>query len=377
MVFSYLLHHGRQSLPKIAHKTHLSPRQVRHGLAVLIQQHLIFHFTSLDDGVTYYEADWKNAYAIVRSGKIIQLVDDRLGEYAAKIMSAILYLGHVKVSDLEKMYHLISPVAKAPGKGSKANGVNGIHANRDGVEDDAQLEDAEIQAEPDVEEDFAQANGEDDDDGSAISQLHSALRQLASYGYIFRVRDAHFHSPADNFQSAARQAKASSSVQGLKGKKLEDAIKENAEALVNEWTNGSISGVRINAAPRGVKRRAVTTQSGEPARKRVKLENDIAQYENEEDEIDEDDYGDDVAPMDVSRICTPFEILYVANEKSGQLGGPRQLSKIRRLVPQSQAGGPGRAAYDVGDLTYLRHSSRTDRVQNSSLSKTRGSGTRR
>ena len=226
----------------------------------------------------------------MRSGKIIHLVEERLGKHTAKIMSAILYLGHVKISDLEKMHHLIAPDAKP---GTETNGVNGVHADEEGMEDEAE----EMQ---DAEEDTAQANGEHDDDGAAISQLHSSLRQLASYGYILRVREAHFHSPADNFQSAARQSKASSGAQGLKGKKLEEAIKENAEAMVKEWTDGTISGVRPNAAPCGIKRRVGTSQSEEPSRKRVKLDSGVAKYEDEESELDEEDYTDDVAPMDVS-----------------------------------------------------------------------------
>ncbi|KAL1958358.1 hypothetical protein VTO42DRAFT_4675 [Malbranchea cinnamomea] len=305
LIWSYLLHHGRQPLPRIAHSTHLTPRQVRYGLAVLIQQHLVFHFTSLDDGITYYEADWRNAYALVRSGKIIQLVEERLGPYAAKVVSAILYLGHVRISDLEKMHDLIGPITKDSGQLSETNGINGVHTDEgnaaDEGADDAEYE--EEQAEQEARDGFARTNGHHETAGSIVSQLHSTLRQLASYGYIMRVRDHHFHSPADNYQSAVRQAKASSSVQGLRGSKLDNALKEVAETLVKEWTDGTISGILPNSAPRGIKRRVGSSESSEPARKRVKLENDLAHYEDEdEDHVSDDDYVDDVAPMDPSLV---------------------------------------------------------------------------
>ena len=232
----------------------------------------------------------------MRAGKIIHLVEERLGEHTAKIMSAILYLGHVKISDLEKMHHLIAPDTK---QDTETNGVNGVHADEESAEDE-EMGVPEEQEEVDAKDEALKANGDHDDDGAAISQLHSSLRQLAGYGYILRVREAHFHSPADNFQSAARQAKASAGLQGLKGKKLEEAIKENAEAMVKEWTDGKISGVRPNALPRGIKRRVGTSQSEEPSRKRVKLDSDVAKYEDEESDLDEEDYTDDVAPMDVS-----------------------------------------------------------------------------
>src|SRR4051812_37721297 len=93
-VFSTLVRHGRLPLPLLVQHSGLSARHLKHGLVVLIQQHLALHYTSEDDGITYYEADWRNAYNLVRAGKIITMVEDRFGESAGGIVSNLLLLGH-------------------------------------------------------------------------------------------------------------------------------------------------------------------------------------------------------------------------------------------------------------------------------------------
>ena len=81
----------------------------------MIQQHLVYHYTSYDDGVTYYEANMQSAYYLVRSGKILEFVEERLGKYAATVLSTIMYLGHAQVSYLETLPELTSEAVKANG----------------------------------------------------------------------------------------------------------------------------------------------------------------------------------------------------------------------------------------------------------------------
>ncbi|KAI5278958.1 RNA polymerase III subunit C82, partial [Ascosphaera aggregata] len=151
IIFSYLFNHGRQPIPRIVRSTKLSGKQVRHGLAVLVQQHLVYHNTSFDDGVTYYEANWKNAYYLVRSGRILQLVRQRLGEHAMRVMKTLLYLGHAKVSYLETLEELMimSPHKDGSGSGSGSsrkkrkleNGV--VDADADELEVESAEKDAQ------------------------------------------------------------------------------------------------------------------------------------------------------------------------------------------------------------------------------------------
>ncbi|PGH06018.1 DNA-directed RNA polymerase III subunit rpc3 [Blastomyces parvus] len=302
LIFSYLLYHGRQPLPRIVQNTRLSPRQVRHGLAVLIQQHLIYHYTSLDDGITYYEASWRTAYNLVRSGRILQFVEEKLGRYAGKVLSTILYLGHARVSYLETLPELRPQVTSKSRKGAAADGLNGVRHDEEEEEKDVG---ADLSGNEEDAAGGALENGVNGDhDEPTASQLHPTLRSLAAYGYIMRVRDAHFQSPADLVDDAERAVGARSDVRGLKGKKLQEAIDAGVETYIKERTDGTIpQGPLGNGLPRGIKRRAgqsITTSSN----KRVKLEHGS---EGEEDADDDDFYGDDyvdddTAPMDPNLV---------------------------------------------------------------------------
>ena len=57
--------HGRLRASSINEQTGLSPRQVRHGLAVLVQQNLALWATDEQYDTTHYEGDWGNAYALL------------------------------------------------------------------------------------------------------------------------------------------------------------------------------------------------------------------------------------------------------------------------------------------------------------------------
>ncbi|OJD14009.1 DNA-directed RNA polymerase III subunit rpc3 [Emergomyces pasteurianus Ep9510] len=302
LIFSYLLYHGRQPLPRVVHNTQLSPRQVRHGLAVLIQQHLIYHYTSLDDGITYYEASWRTAYNLVRSGKILQLVEEKLGDYAAKVLSTILYFGHVRIGYMETLPELRPQSSNKAGKRTASKWQNGIHHHgqeeeNNGVEQMEQREEQNAAGGPE--------NGMDGDhDGFATSQLHPTLRLLAAYGYIMRVRDAHFQSPSDLVDDAERAISSRSDVRGLKGKKLQEAIDAGVETYIKEKTDGTISQQPLgNRFPRGTKRRAGKSTVSS-SNKRVKLEHEVDNWENaDDDDFSGDDYIDgDAAPMDPNMI---------------------------------------------------------------------------
>ncbi|EGD92636.1 DNA-directed RNA polymerase III subunit Rpc3 [Trichophyton tonsurans CBS 112818] len=262
LIFSYLVHHGRQPLMRIVHNTHLSPRQIKHGLAVLIQQQLIFHYTGFEDGVSYYQANWRAAYLLVRSGSILQLTRERLGDYAAKVVSTILSLGHVKISHLESLPEL-QPAPLRNGA-QEPNGVNGDHSLENGDE-----ETMENGMEGSVNGD---AGAFDNTNGEGNPRLGSTLRELAAYGYIMRVKDVHFQSPSDLRESARRAVKASGETEGLKGKKLEEKIEEKAEIMLQEWMDGTVAyGLIPRNITRGIKRRAANGAS-EGSRKRPKLD---------------------------------------------------------------------------------------------------------
>ncbi|PYI12803.1 DNA-directed RNA polymerase III subunit rpc3 [Aspergillus violaceofuscus CBS 115571] len=267
-IFSILQRYDRLSFPRLRFYSRLSDRQLRHGLAAMIQQHLIYHYTSYDEGVTYYEPNPQAAYYLVRSGKILAFIQDRLGKYAATVMSTIMYLGHAQISHLETLPELRSGPSEA-----------------DGINDDLEGEGAE-----------ERVNGHNVD--GPIEQpalLHPTLKALASHGYLIRVRDAQFQSYADNALDAERAIKSRPDVKQMKGKRLEETVLDGTLAMLREKLDGDLTrGLMHNGLPRGAKRRP---GSGS-ADKSAQMDYDMEDEAEEENEWSDDDMGGDATPME-------------------------------------------------------------------------------
>jgi DNA-directed RNA polymerase III subunit RPC3 len=249
----------------------------------MIQQHLVYHYTSYDDGVTYYEANMQSAYYLVRSGKILEFVEERLGKYAATVLSTVMYLGHAQVSYLETLPELKSEAVKA-------NGVSEEHA---GYGED--------------EEQPNGLNGEHTHEQPEL--LHPTLKALAAHGYIIRVREAQFQSHADNILDAERVIRSKPEIKALKGKRLEEAVIEKTLELLKERTDGDLTrGLIVHGVPRGAKRKHSSRRADQPNKKsRIDLasvdeddEQDEDEDEEEENEWSDDEMGYDTTPMEVS-----------------------------------------------------------------------------
>jgi DNA-directed RNA polymerase III subunit RPC3 len=130
-IFTILLRRGRLQIYQLITHTRLTKRQIQHGLAVLIQQNLIYHCLDIADDRTYYEANHDAAYALVRSGKIVELVESRFGVLAKDVVQNLLLLGHTKVSDLADAYETANkPHSNGHSKEHPGtNGVNGVNGN--------------------------------------------------------------------------------------------------------------------------------------------------------------------------------------------------------------------------------------------------------
>lgn len=208
----------------------------------MIQHHLIYHFTSLEDNNTYYEANPPAAYYLVRSGKILHLVKDRLGEYAARVMETILFLGHASVTHLETLPELRYLKPTAP------NGITNGH-------DETALQDSEV----DMNDQPVETNGDyaqEEQQDAKPAPLHSTLKALASHGYLKSVRDAHFQSPSDRILEAQRAVSTRPDIKALKGKRQQEAIENATENLLADRTNADLAeGLMIDNIPRGIKRK--------------------------------------------------------------------------------------------------------------------------
>jgi len=132
-IFAMLLTKGRLTVPQLAQYTSMTPRQIRHGLAVLQQHNLLFNHVDPGAELAYYDANPDNAYNLVRSGKILEMIDTTFGAPAKDVMQSLLLSGQTRISDLvaayqEKIEHANKAAASAEhddNSGAETNGANG------------------------------------------------------------------------------------------------------------------------------------------------------------------------------------------------------------------------------------------------------------
>lgn len=293
-IFSTLVRYDRLSFTRLKFYSRLSNAQLRHGLAAMIQQHLIYHYTSYDDGITYYEPNMQSAYYLVRTGKILEFIGHRLGKYAATVMSTIMFLGHAQVSYLETLPALrpANPEANGASEASEEN--------QEAVE--YQEKEAHQEAEGREEtEDLQNGLNSNHATSEHTALLHPTLKALAGHGYISRVRDAQFQSYADNVLDAERTIKSRPDIKVLKGKKLEDAVTEGTLELLKERLDGDLTrGLMFNGVPRGAKRRHATGATDAP-NKKARADYTAVDEDDEgeaENEWSDDEFDEDTVPMD-------------------------------------------------------------------------------
>ncbi|KAJ5095190.1 DNA-directed RNA polymerase III subunit rpc3 [Penicillium argentinense] len=298
-IFSTLQRHERLSFPRLKFHSGLTDRQLRHGLVAMIQQHLIYHFTSFQDGITYYEANPQAAYYLVRSGKILQLVEDRLGEYAARVMEFIIYLGHTSVRQLESLPELKTIEGEEP---ELPNGVTheGDDENLEGAEEEGREVRQTNGAEN--EDHYLQTNGDHIPEAKP-APFHATLKALASHGYILEVKEAHFQSPDDRLLDAKREVSGKSDIKTLKGKKQEESINVEAQKLVSKRTKSDLSEkYLVNGLPRGAKRKFGSAH-GPKDDSHASHNRIIGDHADDKDnEWSDDEDGFDNIPMDARLI---------------------------------------------------------------------------
>ncbi|KAF3053649.1 RNA polymerase III subunit C82 [Didymella keratinophila] len=210
-VYSVLARHGRQTLAAVAKASYLNSRQIKYGLVILLQQHLVFH-SGNDSQPTYYEIDWQNSYALVRLGKVTKLVEDRFGKKAANVMTNLLRLGHTRIADLKEAYFPTErdsdedsddDIKNGIGKKRKrGNGDTNGTATTNGVSNGGDVK-------PVVNGDQAHTNGgpveepnqddAEDDDGEigSVEELYEVIERLIQKGWVRTMTESQYLSPGD------------------------------------------------------------------------------------------------------------------------------------------------------------------------------------
>lgn len=211
-IFEVLLYHGRLSLPALTHLTTLPHRLVKHGLSVLVQQHLIFWYTSPDDHMTMYEANIAVAYSLVRSGKYVKIAEAQAGVFAGKVISNLLLLGHARVGDLAQAYQGVpfksthDHSAATQGSSSKVKSSTSGHTG-------------------DIT----------DEQNDTPWSIHETLRSLLRSQLVSQVHISHFRSDADNRREAEKAIPRAEEYKA-KNKKEQEAQHEVAiKKKLNEW----------------------------------------------------------------------------------------------------------------------------------------------
>lgn len=219
-VYSILARHGRQTLAAVARASYLSGRQIKYGLVILLQQHLVFH-SGNDSQPTYYEIDWQHSYAVVRLGKVTKLVEDRFGRKAANVMTNLLRLGHTRIADLKEAYFPTATdsdddsddgvVNGAGMKRKRGNDANGTAAKTNGVVNGASSGADDVK--PVVNGDHAHSNSNgtnggpvehpehehDEDNGEIQSadELYEIIERLIQRGWVRTMTESQYLSPGD------------------------------------------------------------------------------------------------------------------------------------------------------------------------------------
>lgn len=226
------MRHGRLPFRILLRHSRLSPRQLRHSLAVLIQQHLTLWHTS-DDDVTTYEANLTTVYALVRSGKYIKLAEDRAGEFAGQIISNLLLLGHARVGDLAKAYVFTS-----------SKDVNGGAGTSHGFRTTSPTHLSKPKAQSYAKE-----------GGPTLESLHQALSDLLQARILSVVHESHFRSDADNRIEAEREVPNVDKWQSKLKKDQQLEWEKRVERKLRDWKYGTEHDMNeIIALQRGKKR---------------------------------------------------------------------------------------------------------------------------
>lgn len=129
--------------------------------------------TAENETTVTYEVDSEGAYALLRHGRLVDIVENRYGCGYARIIQDLLFYGHTRVCDLEKNYDY---------SGKKAGWSPG---------DEGDLMNA-----ADVSQATPSSHGGEDDIHTP-EELHSAIQSLMHAGFIIRVTPNSYRSATD------------------------------------------------------------------------------------------------------------------------------------------------------------------------------------
>jgi DNA-directed RNA polymerase III subunit RPC3 len=204
-IFTILLRRGRLPIHSLGQHTRLTRRQLRHGLVVLIQQNLVYYFE--EGETTYYEANQDSAYGLVRSGKILEVLESRYGALARDLVLNLFLLGHTRVCDLADAYR---------------SSNEAVAASSTGWEDDTHV--------------------------FSAGKVDSMLYDLLEAGFVEPVVEAMFRSPDDTYNNVEKTILRDEFTGGPKGTKqkeqMKNRIRDKLESIRSEGRDWKRQGTK-------------------------------------------------------------------------------------------------------------------------------------
>ncbi|KAI1820880.1 RNA polymerase III subunit RPC82 [Xylaria intraflava] len=218
-IVAALLARGRSNVRDLALHTSLNPKQIRHGLALIIQHNLVFYQTDHETGTTTYEANPQASYHLVRFGKILDTIEVKYGTMAKNLVNDLLMLGYVEIAELVR-YHRLK-------HGRKKAATNERQPNGRGHDDDRDLENGDLdESFNDGEYDLPFVNGNgaghgavDDARPIQADEIYETLAQLIAAGVVETVSPTMFQSPQD-LKASVEQECTKEFPNGIRGAKV-------------------------------------------------------------------------------------------------------------------------------------------------------------
>ena len=238
MIYERLLRFGRLSLGSLTRQAALPIAMVKSGLAVLIQQGLVLHFTAEKGDGTSYEANWLAAYSLLRSGKTLELATERLGLNAGIIMDELLAHGHLRIKDLRKAFLRRIGTQEATLVEERPTGTNGSGSSL-------------LQPMNGPGEDYQ--NGKTPNLEYSDDLLDSTLQSLYLEGYIDRIGITDFSPSADlNDEAEAEVAQMDYPKISKSAAQEKIEVQKLVESRVRTWKIQKAE--TLGLQPRGIKR---------------------------------------------------------------------------------------------------------------------------
>lgn len=276
-------------------------------MSVLVQQHLVLWNTSSDDHLTLYEANTAVAYSLVRSGKYIKIAEAQAGEFAGKVLSNLLLLGHARVGDLVQAY----------GVGQSKSTHDGLAATHGPPSKSLSSMSSHV-------------DGRLEEEIFTLESIHRTLCELLQAELVSRVHISHFRSDADNRIEAEKLVPKPEEYKA-KSKREQDAQHEAVvQRKLKEWrfcTNEEEDEIEdLKKGKKRLHRDLETRRPGKRQRRYSPLGQEVIGTT-----------GEDYQPMLEGTGYLDVRRMEISLERAEQLTFGRAISSSGSIMPSSQS----------------------------------------